>query len=189
MFVKSIAAAGLALGLVSAANALTVVNLDGRVNASTNGTNAVTINLAPGRYQVTFTEGLFTAHNRFRGAAQGCDREGMNCTRGWETNASFYLGANDFVSNNDFDVGNFTYYSTRALAFGASSAFQTPFTVPSGGSTVSFYIFDPLITDNIEGVSLLVSVVPEASAWAMLIAGFGLVGLVARRRRAGVAAS
>ena len=32
------------------------------------------------------------------------------------------------------------------------------------------------------------SVVPEPASWAMLIAGFGLVGAVARRRRAATAA-
>lgn len=44
-------------------------------------------------------------------------------------------------------------------------------------------IYGPVI----DGVNI--SVVPEASTWAMLIAGFGLVGLAARRRnRAAVAA-
>ncbi len=36
--------------------------------------------------------------------------------------------------------------------------------------------------DNHDDLLIRVSVVPEPSAWAMLIAGFGLVGLAARRR-------
>jgi hypothetical protein len=36
--------------------------------------------------------------------------------------------------------------------------------------------------DNHDDLIIRVSVVPEPSTWAMLIAGFGLVGLVARRR-------
>ena len=38
------------------------------------------------------------------------------------------------------------------------------------------------------GRQLGIAVVPEAGTWAMLIAGFGLVGHAARRRRTAIAA-
>lgn len=43
--------------------------------------------------------------------------------------------------------------------------------------------------DNHDDLILRVSVVPEPSTWAMLIAGFGLVGLAIRRRGAGIRVS
>ncbi|MFQ3666431.1 MAG: PEPxxWA-CTERM sorting domain-containing protein [Sphingomonadaceae bacterium] len=186
---KTVATAALLLAAVSPAGAMTIVDLVGKVNASTNGTNAVSILLPKGKYEVRFVEGQFTAHNRFNGSVSGCNAFGTNCTRGWETNARFYLGANDLDTTNDFKVGNFTYHATRELAFAASSAFSTQFLVPAGGSQVSFYIFDPKISDNVEGVSLGIAAIPEARTWAMLIVGFGLVGAAMRRRRGAVAAA
>ena len=48
-----------------------------------------------------------------------------------------------------------------------------------------------LITDNTEnwsGLTLGVAAIPEPATWAMLIAGFGLVGFAARRRRTALTA-
>ena len=59
--------------------------------------------------------------------------------------------------------------------------------VASGASTVIGFGFyhDPsfFLIDNIS-----VAVIPEPGTWAMLIAGFGLVGFAARRRRTAIAA-
>lgn len=43
-------------------------------------------------------------------------------------------------------------------------------------------------TAFIDSVSLVTTSVPEPSAWAILLAGFGLIGFAARRRRVSVAA-
>lgn len=67
------------------------------------------------------------------------------------------------------------------------------FTISSGFvagiNTLSFVNFDSgppaaLRTDNL----VLTADVPEATTWAMLIAGFGIVGAASRRRRVSVAA-
>ncbi len=182
----------LALGALAAAvpaGAMTVVDLEGRVNASFTGANAVTIHLDQGRYQLGFTEGAFTAHNRWGGGTSGCDKTGASCTRGWETVARYYLGASDGVGGNDFQLGAFSYFRTRESAFAAAAAHVAELIVPAGGSTVSFYIPDGIIGDNRGGVSIGVSAIPEARTWAMLIAGFGLVGLAMRRRRSAGAAA
>lgn len=62
----------------------------------------------------------------------------------------------------------------------------------SGGSNGSFSIGGNGLGSNYyfntSTVSMQVAAVPEPASWAMLIAGFGLVGAAARRRRAAVAA-
>jgi hypothetical protein len=188
MLRSTLLALGAAIALAQPASALTIIDLDGRVHASTDGKRAVTITLPKGQYEVRFTQGLFTAHNRFDGRVAGCNALGTNCTRGWETNARFFLGDNDFVTGNDFRIGNFTYHDSRERAFAAAADFATRFVVPAGGSEVSFYIYDPKISDNVGGVSLAVAAIPEAATWAMMIAGFGLVGAALRRRRTVAAA-
>ncbi len=185
---RTLVTLGAAAALAAPAAALTVVDLDGRTNASWNGTNAVSLTLGQGRYQVRFVEGAFTSHNRWSGTATGCNSAGTSCTRGWENIAFFYLGANDFDRTNDLRVGEFAYFKTRPGAFANALSYLTEFVVPAGGATVSFYIPDTKVTDNVGGVSLGVSAIPEAKTWAMLIAGFGLVGLAMRRRRTEAAA-
>ncbi|WP_426168589.1 PEPxxWA-CTERM sorting domain-containing protein [Sandarakinorhabdus sp. DWP1-3-1] len=73
--------------------------------------------------------------------------------------------------------------SINYLATGASTTIS--FTI---ASSTAFGFNDPLI----DGVSFALagpgSTVPEPASWAMLIAGFGLVGAAARRRRVAVAA-
>lgn len=61
------------------------------------------------------------------------------------------------------------------------------FTAGTASSTLSF--FSPINTPSgpaLDNVSI--SAVPEASTWALLIVGFGMVGVTARRRRTSVAA-
>lgn len=53
-----------------------------------------------------------------------------------------------------------------------------------GSGTLKLYNWDSNREDNTGAISFNVSVVPEPATWAMLIAGFGLVGAAARRRRA-----
>jgi hypothetical protein len=81
--------------------------------------------------------------------------------------------------------------------FGASVAGNAPW-------TTYFYTFNPTnagsfqvrfatgSSDNVgpllDNVLVTQGVIPEPASWAMLIAGFGLVGTAMRRRRTAVAA-
>jgi hypothetical protein len=68
--------------------------------------------------------------------------------------------------------------------FGSNSG-RTTFTV-GAGDTYGFYA---LATDSQLGRGFIeVAAVPEAGTWMLMIAGFGLVGVAARRRQAVVAA-
>jgi hypothetical protein len=61
MKVTKFVAAGLlgaSLLIAPAANAATVVNVDGTANASTNGSNPVVVALGAGTYNLSFTSGL-----------------------------------------------------------------------------------------------------------------------------------
>lgn len=50
--------------------------------------------------------------------------------------------------------------------------------------TLKLFYWDSGGQDNSDSIRVNVTAVPEPSSWAMLIAGFGLVGAAARRRRA-----
>lgn len=71
---------------------------------------------------------------------------------------------------------------------GVFQVLGTNFSGPAWGTgTLNLYYWDSNFEDN--AGSILASVaVPEPANWAMLIAGFGLVGAAARRRRAVVTA-
>lgn len=179
-----------ALGFMAPAQAAIVVDVNGKNNATIdspqNPAKFKTVFLGQGRYVFSFTQGAYTAHNRFGGAVNGCEGD-SGCTRGWETNVRWIIG-NDTA--NVFKMGDFgpdkvngPYYRTSALAFAASSAFSQNVTIGAGGSNVSFYIFDPQTNDNVGGVSVLAAGVPEPATWAMMIMGFGLIGGAYRSRR------
>jgi hypothetical protein len=71
---------------------------------------------------------------------------------------------------------------------GVYQALGTSFSGPAwGNGTLKLYYWDSNFEDNSGFISASVSV-PEPASWAMLIAGFGLVGAAARRRRTIVAA-
>ena len=70
-----------------------------------------------------------------------------------------------------FDVGGFDYQTLSG-----------PVKATTSSSLLLFAFYTPPSFWLLDNVSL--TAIPEASTWAMLIAGFGLVGLSARRRRA-----
>ena len=68
----------------------------------------------------------------------------------------------------------FTHYSTTFIGDGAVRSINFAVNAGTGDS------IDPLV-DN---VSITGATVPEPAKWALLVAGFGLVGVAARRRTA-----
>ena len=171
----------------SALQAATFVNLDGKANASLDGSNALTLSLNPGVYNVSFVDQAFTAFNRF-GTASGCNGSGAGCVLGFENSARFIVNGTTFLFGDGNASGGIGpqatggYYATAAQSFAASNLFSTSFTLDAPGS-VSFYLFDDNLGDNTGGVSLAVAAVPEPATWAMMLLGFAAVGFAMRRSK------
>ncbi len=89
-------------------------------------------------------------------------------------------GAGNYV-----DFGGSTILSNIADTGGAWTHYS--FTVSAGANpTLTFGFFNPPSYYVLDNVSI--AGVPEAATWAMMIAGFGLVGAAMRRRSAALAA-
>ena len=183
----SIAAAlSASLFAVSSLQAATIVDLNGVTNASTNGANAVTLNLDAGVYNLNFVEGAFTAFTRFS-SVTGCDGLGAKCVTGFENSARYVIDGTTFLFGDGAASGGLGpqatggYYSTAAQSFAASSAFTSTFSLAAPGS-VSFYLFDDILGDNSGGVSLAVAAVPEPATWMLMLLGMAGVGFSMRRK-------
>jgi hypothetical protein len=114
-----------------------------------------------------------------------------------------YVGfqANDYLPFDDYaslTIGNTTVFSSSVSAvgdFGSTGWVHFSFTAPTAG-TYTLQLAVANSGDNsvpsgavLDVVSVNNGVVPEPASWAMLIAGFGLVGAVSRRRRDTVVAA
>ena len=171
------------------ASAATIINLDGKLNTSTNGANAFVQNFAAGSYVVTFVQDQYTAMSRWT-SETGCDSAGIHCRQGWENSARIVIGDTTHLFGDGAASGGHGpltpedgYFKTAAMSLAHAAAYSFQFTL-SEASDVRFFIYDTPVTDNRGGVSLSVAAVPEPAAWALMIAGFGLVGFSARRRKA-----
>jgi len=180
--------AALATVAAAPANAATVVNLDGVTNASLNGSNGFTLNLAAGTYNLSFVQDAYTAFTRFS-SASGCDGAGKNCVQGWENSFRYIIGNSTSLFGDGAASGGLGplgigegYYSTEAQSFANSGGYTGSFTLNSD-SPVTFFIYDDNLGDNSGGVSISVAAVPEPAAWMMMIVGLGAVGGLMRRRR------
>ncbi len=86
---------------------------------------------------------------------------------------SFFAGANDIRATGD-----------PSAVFGWLSGVHGKFTTYLGAGTYNFSVTGDGVGGLSAGLYLRAdSAVPEASTWALLIAGFGLVGAAARRRK------
>lgn len=182
-----VAATAVAFAVPAAA---TIVNVDGVNNASTDGHNAASLSLGSGTYKVTFTQGDYTAFNRWS-SSSGCDQAGANCRQGWEDSAVIAIGSSNspvfYFGDGDAHggygpVSGGGYFDTAADAFAHAATYSQIFTL-SAPASVFFSIFDDYLGDNSGGVSLSVVAVPEPAGWPMLLVGFGLLGAFALRRR------
>lgn len=168
--------------------ATTTVDIDGLTNASLDGSNAVNVALRAGTYNVTFTQAAFTAFSRFA-SESGCDASGGNCQTGFENSARYIIDGTTFLFGDGAATGGIgpvsggAYYDSAARSFANAGKYLTSFTL-ANDSTVGFYLYDDNLGDNRGGVSLaLAGAVPEPSAWALFIIGFGAVGASLRSRR------
>ena len=66
---------------------------------------------------------------------------------------------------------------------GVSAAGSTGFTPPLGSGTYSVWIQEANVGSANYVFNFLVASVPEPSTWAMMLSGFGLIGLARRRQR------
>jgi hypothetical protein len=138
--------------------------------------------LAAGTYSVTFQIAAdFTAYNWYRPNDNG-----------WRTLTDIYvdgsttaikIGLADPVGtpNSTKNPPTFATWQSAQAAIDAANALPWSFT--TNGSGVRFRVSDSDYSDNKYGVTLAVTAVPEPSTYAMMFAGLGAVGFVARRRR------
>lgn len=186
---KSVLIGSAALLSIAAAPAFAqvVVNVDGLTNASTDGSNSVSQALNAGTYNLSFTQGSFTAFSRFSGSG-GCDVNGANCQTGFENSVRYVIDGQTFLFGDGSASGGLgpvsggAYYDTAANSFANSGKYTTTFTL-TAPTNVGFYLFDDNLSDNRGGVSLAVAAVPEPATWAMMVLGFGMVGFGFRARR------
>jgi len=173
-----------------------ILNLDGKLNAGLNDANGIALALTAGTYKFSFVQDQYTAFNRFS-SATNCNIAGGNCRTGFENSVRWTLDG-DNLNPFKFGDGNASggmgpqtttggYYLNAATSFANSGVFTSNFTFASP-VTLKAFIFDDNLSDNSGGISLNIArtpdtAVPEPASWAMLIAGFGLIGAVMRRRR------
>jgi hypothetical protein len=162
------------------------VNVNGMTQASLDGSVGEDVFLVAGTYQVSFIEDTYTAFSRFSGST-GCTN-GAGCSRGWENSVRYIIAPNTF----NFGDGNASggigpisgggYFETAAGSFAHSAGYTQNFTLATD-ATVRFFLYDDILTDNRDGVSLSVAAVPlPAAAWLF---GSALLGLgVIKRRKA-----
>jgi hypothetical protein len=148
--------------------------------------------LGPGAYTVTpvatpAAGALYTAANRF-GFVDQCGTGGTGCKIGWEHNYWVKVGTGSAATPvGSAPAGGIgphvggAYFASDALAFG--NAAGTTLNIAAANTNVRFYWLDDHWNDNQGGLSLNVTPVPEPHEWAMLLAGLGMVGAIARRRR------
>ena len=176
----------LSFSLVSSIAQAAVIN----INAFNNGgpldgagfNNPISYTVSAGTYKIarvgTETPGAaYTAWNAW-GRVSGCDASNM-CSNGWINNFQYDTGAGSEINW----LGPFDRWATPQLALNqalATQAFTRTFTEQT---TLRFFISDSHHWDNLGGISVSVTPVPEPETYGLMLAGLGMVGLLVRRRK------
>lgn len=193
-----IASAALAIAALSAApmaQAATTVSFSAASDVGT------TVFLDAGSYEISFLDTPYSGWSFWGGSDAGCNASGTGCAAGY-TNLFNIASGGDVYQVIKFVTGSvygYGMYGTLQQAFDAYSAGGLSVKVNSdpyvavpklllnvapGGASTKFYIQDSYYGDNGNGgVSLLLTAVPEPASWAMMIGGFGAMGVALRRRR------
>ena len=192
MLKRLIPAIAVASTLLASAAHATIVNIDA-VGDPTPGSSAaeyksVALLLDPGIYDVTPVNSLttpgadFIAANRFSATAS-CDAAGENCRQGWEHSYYVKIGAGGTQTKYGMGEGIPTtppaYFQNSLLAFDYAEASTFTLLVQE---TVYFSWLDDNWGDNIGGISLSVTAVPEPSSLVLVLASLAMVGVIMRRR-------
>lgn len=83
-----------------------------------------------------------------------------------------------------FGTGSFPWYSSPAAALNAVNGMSFSFVVPTT-QNVKFTVADNVFGDNRGSLSISIAPIPEPETYALMLAGLGLLGFIARRRRNG----
>lgn len=187
MYTKIAVAASLILSgfLFTSPAGATIINID-----AFDPESAVTLDLGRGDYVIQTIGrddgGLYDAWNAW-GQVLDCDVSGRNCSNGWLTRyvvESDSLGS--FMNGYDPDITK-SLYATPEMAL--ANAVTYKFWLPSTES-VMFSIHDPFKSDNIGGISLRISQVPEPASFALIALGlFGISLLMRHRKKRGLLAA
>jgi PEP-CTERM motif len=155
-----------------------VVNIDALTN---NSITPINVFLAAGTYNVTpiappTSGAVYTAWNAW-GNTEGCNTEGICSVHGW-LNAYVIAdtGTGDLPA---IKIQSGQAYETAGLAFANALGYQ--FTLPIA-QTLSFYIDDDILSDNLGGISLAVNPTPLPGTLPLFATGLGVFGLLGWRR-------
>lgn len=110
---------------------------------------------------------------------------------------SFYWGSIDSFNSVDVLLKDGSFVTVRGGRFpphnGAATLGTTNrrvfFTADAGETITGLRFKSTNVAFEVDNVYGIVAGVPEPQSWAMLIAGFGMIGAASRRRRANVAAA
>ncbi len=180
---------GLAAGIfaLTATAQAAVININAYYNGAPTdapGMNTpILFSVAAGTYRIeevdkNFAGAQYTAWNPWS-YVSNCDSQG-HCPNGagWISAFAFDTGAGTAVTS----LGYNSRWATPELAFANRGAGTTvTFNAPT---TLRFYIPDNPHYDNQGGISVNITPVPEPETWALTLAGLGLLGVAARRKKA-----
>ena len=151
-----------------------VIDLDSTLGKTAAQQSSIqTISLNAGLYTVQAIGGAWNAWGD--NITRGCDSNGLGCNRGWLSSFNVFTGSsNTQVGSNGLRFGS------AAIAIDNAPSFT--FNLASA-QDVTFYVMDINYSDNFGTLQVAVSPVPEASTYALMLSGLGLVAFAVKRRK------